>query len=136
MFKRQVANQKGNAMIEFALVAMLLLGILGGAIDFGLAFFVSHVVQNATREGARLAVSQTTLNPGEVVARVQERLPSFPIFDPFRTDIATTQEGCDVTVRVNGTSPYFFLRVIGISLPMAINRTVTMRYEHSNALCP
>lgn len=136
MLKRQVANQKGNAMIEFALILTMLIGILGGAVDFGLAFFVSHVVQNAAREGARLAVSQTTLTPGAVETRVQERLPSFPIFDTFRDNITTTQQGCDISVSVNGTSPYFFLRVLGIFQPMAINRTVTMRYEHRNALCP
>src|SRR5687767_13667181 len=114
MFKRQLANRKGNAIIEFALVLPLLLGILGGAVDFCLAFFVSHVVQNAAREGARYAVTRVELSPDDpvVIARVQERLPNVELFSPFRTAIKVTPNtigpDCDVRVEVAGWSPYFF----------------------------
>src|SRR5262245_17045121 len=46
-------NKRGQALIEFAFILPFLLVIVGGIVDFGLAFFVGQVIENAAREGAR-----------------------------------------------------------------------------------
>ena len=45
-------NQKGAALIEFAIVLPLLLLLVFGAIEFGLLFYNKQVITNASREGA------------------------------------------------------------------------------------
>src|SRR2546422_8062605 len=57
-------NSRGQSITEFALVLPLLLVLVGGIVDFGLIFFIGQVIQNAAREGARIAA--TTPTPGPV----------------------------------------------------------------------
>ena len=47
-------DEQGAALVEFALVAPLLLVIVAGIVDFGFLFQRYEVVTNAAREGARL----------------------------------------------------------------------------------
>lgn len=56
MFKRFLKSEKGQAMVEFALVLPLLLILLCGIIDFGWLYYNQITLNNAAREGARYAV--------------------------------------------------------------------------------
>lgn len=51
-------RERGAASVELAIVLALFLTIVFGIVDFGLALRSAVVVNNATREGARLAVVQ------------------------------------------------------------------------------
>jgi Flp pilus assembly protein TadG len=55
-FGRLRGDQKGQALVEFALVAPVLLLLLLGIIDLARAWNVYQVLTDAGREGARLAV--------------------------------------------------------------------------------
>ncbi|MDD5265890.1 MAG: TadE/TadG family type IV pilus assembly protein [Methylococcales bacterium] len=48
-------TQKGAAMVEFAMIALLFFALLFGIIEFGRAFFVYNTLVEATRRGARVA---------------------------------------------------------------------------------
>lgn len=48
----QFHHHKGQSLVEFALVATLLLTLLLGVADFGLAFYSRIVIKNAVSEGA------------------------------------------------------------------------------------
>ncbi len=48
-------TQRGAAMVEFALIALLFFIILFGIIEFGRAFFTYNTLVEATRRGARVA---------------------------------------------------------------------------------
>lgn len=48
-------GQKGAAVVEFAILLLLLLVLLFGLIDFGFIWLQSHYIANAAREGARVA---------------------------------------------------------------------------------
>jgi uncharacterized protein (UPF0333 family) len=48
-------GESGQVLIEFALVVPVLLLMVVGIIDFGLAFNTWNTAQNAAREGARIA---------------------------------------------------------------------------------
>lgn len=49
------SSEKGAAVVEFALLALLLLVFVFGIIEFGFLWVQSHYVANSAREGARVA---------------------------------------------------------------------------------
>jgi Flp pilus assembly protein TadG len=55
-------NNKGAAIVEFALVVPLLLLLLWGIVDIGRAFYTLNNLASAVREGARTAAVMAT-NP-------------------------------------------------------------------------
>lgn len=56
-------RQRGAAAVEFALIVPLLLSLVLGVIDFGIAFGQNISIQGAAREAARQGVTQ-----GDVIA--------------------------------------------------------------------
>jgi Flp pilus assembly protein TadG len=65
-------NEKGGALIEFALVLPLLLLVVFGITEFGRAVMVTNSLNTASREGARLAVVSSVSDSTSVISRVQE----------------------------------------------------------------
>lgn len=64
---------RAAAVVEFAVVLPLLLTILFGIIEYGWVFMVRQTLQMAAREGCRLAVLQTSVDPyANVIARVDQ----------------------------------------------------------------
>jgi Flp pilus assembly protein TadG len=53
---RLAAGERGVVMLEFVLIAPILLLLLCAIFDFGDAFFIKQIVTNAAREGARYGV--------------------------------------------------------------------------------
>jgi Flp pilus assembly protein TadG len=47
--------ERGSALLEFGLIAIVLFTFIFGIIDFGRALFAYHFVANAAREGTRYA---------------------------------------------------------------------------------
>lgn len=82
--RRRLAGERGQGLVEFALVVPLFLLILVTMIDFGMAFYTNLTVQYASREGARvgsaLAAGSSTLPCAQVdnyvMAAVQRVLES------------------------------------------------------------
>ncbi len=71
MGRRRAARRRGAAVVEFAVVLPLLLTVLFGIIEYGWVFMVRQTLQTAAREGARLAVLQTSVSPyANVLTRV------------------------------------------------------------------
>jgi len=65
-------NQRGTALIEFTLILPLLLLLTVAAVDFGRAFFVRSVVEQAAREGVRMRAVSTAADTDLVRQRVTE----------------------------------------------------------------
>jgi Flp pilus assembly protein TadG len=62
-------DERGAAALEFALVVVPLLLILGGIVNFGVAFSQKLALDNAVRQAARAAVVDTGADPAaEAVA--------------------------------------------------------------------
>lgn len=53
-------GQDGSVTVELAIVIPVLLGVLLGALSFGMIFMVNHTLSSAASEGARAAVGTTT----------------------------------------------------------------------------
>jgi len=69
----RIGDQRGAALVEFALCLPLLLVVIAGIVDFGFAFQRYEVLTNAAREGARLAsLPQYQSNPAMIKDRVRQ----------------------------------------------------------------
>lgn len=62
--RRFFRDDHGQAVVEFALVSVLLFTLLFGGLDFGRALNAWAIVTQASREGARIAAAQCTLTAG------------------------------------------------------------------------
>jgi len=58
--RRRRSTQRGQGLVEFALVAPLLLVLVFGVYDFGRGMSANVTVTNSSREGARYLVTHTT----------------------------------------------------------------------------
>ncbi|MDH3606693.1 MAG: pilus assembly protein [Acidimicrobiia bacterium] len=81
-------SDRGAAMVEFAIIAPLLLLVVFGIIEFGRAYNAQNSLTHAAREGAReYAISQDAV-AGEAIAKAAATsLDS--------TQITATLTGCD-----------------------------------------
>jgi hypothetical protein len=118
-----------------------LITLVGAAVDWGLAFLVSHVAQNAVRDGARVAVTQISVSSAAIKTEVNSRIPDTPLFTDFRNTsnilVFCAMSGSTpfITVQTSGNFNFFFLRMVGFSAPITISRAATMRYERG-LICP
>jgi Flp pilus assembly protein TadG len=62
-------NEKGGAIVEFAIILPLLLLMIFGAIEFSLLMYNKQVITNASREGARAGIvaQATRVSGGDIV---------------------------------------------------------------------
>jgi Flp pilus assembly protein TadG len=97
-------NSDGVAMIEFALVLPILLIVITGIFDFGLAFREYLVVTDAAREGARMAVlpgySDTDVTTRARAYLAAGGVPTARIQSvDVATSTATTEGGSTLTLK-------------------------------------
>jgi len=63
-------DQRGETIIEFAMVLPILLLVLFGITEFGRAIMVSNILSTASREGARLFIRYPSPGPSETISRI------------------------------------------------------------------
>ena len=56
MIRKIWNRQEGQSLVEFAIVAPVLVLLLLGIVEFGLILYNQHVITNASREGARYGI--------------------------------------------------------------------------------
>ncbi|MDP4118849.1 MAG: TadE/TadG family type IV pilus assembly protein [Bacillota bacterium] len=57
---KSIKNEKGQAVVEFAIVLPILILIIGGMIDFSWIYSNQNIIDNCAREGARYAIVHAT----------------------------------------------------------------------------
>ena len=124
---------RGQAMMEFAVVATLLAMLLAGVLEFGRVWSAALVLNAAVRDGARLA-SVTDKNNNRVStvkSRVESTAASY--FDKPKLNIqvqtATVSGQPIVTVTATGTLDMLFANWPGLGKKIDISRAVSMRDE-------
>lgn len=78
--KRKFEHEEGTAVLEFALVSMVLIILLFGMWDFGRLFDAWLVTTNAAREGARYGAiygADENLSAAQVVSQVQQKVVDY-----------------------------------------------------------
>jgi len=120
--KKLIKNSKGASVVEFALILPLLVMMVFGIFQFGIAYNNWIALTHAAREGTRLAaVGQYE------ESRVRESAPSVQI----ESINVTGQEGNigdPVTVTVTGVVLNLEIPLAG-SWPIQLSSTATMRLE-------
>jgi len=124
-------NRQGAAVVEFAVVAPVFFLLVFGMIEFGRAIMVQQVLTNASREGARVAVlDSTTPTHDLVVSKVTTYLQNSGIsgatvtLNPTEPTATTVKNGDPITVTV--TIP--FTSVSWTGSPWFLqNKTLTAR---------
>src|SRR6266511_6417393 len=84
-FPRQPGSRstaKGQALVEFTLVFILLLVVAWIPADFGLAFYTGQLALNASREGARIASATIPFDTTDTTTQTCRRLSSALLLDP------------------------------------------------------
>jgi Flp pilus assembly protein TadG len=128
---RRLKQNKGQSLVETALVLPIILLILMGIIDFGMMFNNYLVVSNASREGARnAAVGATDTEIAAIVDNVASTLDTSRIIVEILPSETERKKGDEVKVTVK--YEYQLLTpMISALLPNPINLTGTtvMRTE-------
>ena len=144
-----MTNNRGVAIVEFAIVLPLLMILLFGIIEFGFIIYNKAMITNASREGARIGIvyridlDNNYLPPDDpavrplVETRINDYLGNSLIgFDPaaektVSIEVIGTSPGGELKVTVN--YPYKFLVLPGFVSTMAprisLSALTSMRLE-------
>ena len=140
--RRHASRSRGQAMVEFALVIPVFLLILAGLLDFGFMLYSRMGVINASREGARAAVTAADPTTIPSVATGAARNSATGIGSSIAVSTScvhivsascdwstktSSQPGDAVAVTVTYTYHTFFPLFFGATIPMS--STVQMVLE-------
>ncbi len=128
-------HEHGTAAVEFALLLPLLVLLLFGIVEFGLALYRHQVLATASREGARAGIRQTV--PSPTVAEI-ERVARNVLTQAGVAGAAVVAvtgaggaSGTDLTVTVETPYRFFVLpnTVPGLSGPVILRSRTVMKHE-------
>jgi Flp pilus assembly protein TadG len=86
--ERRARGERGQALVEFAFVAVIFFILVFGIIDFGLGLHSWITVTNAAREGARLGAVHAT--EAEIIAQARDSAKNLD-----QTDLDVTVTNAD-----------------------------------------
>ena len=128
--KRLINENRGQALVELALIMPILIMLLFGIIEFGRVFNAYLIVNNASREGARTAsVGADNLT---IINKVKQTVPNL---DQSKLSVeilplSNRKRGEPVTVTVKySIKLYAPLVDIALTNPMPVTNQTTMRVE-------
>lgn len=138
--RRLLRRERGQSLVEFAIVLPILLALLVAIFEFGRAWNIQQVITNVAREGARLAVLQD-VQPDSVDNLIVDLLTTARL-DPAESTVSVANAGVDggigdqVTVQIQYPYNFIFLgpvvRLIsGGAWPgsVTLSSTSIMRHE-------
>lgn len=115
-------GERGAVMAEFALVLPLLVILVVGIAEFGIAFNRAQAVEAAAREGGRLA-SLSSTSSGQVTTRVNAALAGIPLTSGPAVTVSPSscagREGQSITVTVTATD--------AVNIPLLPTMTANLR---------
>lgn len=128
-------RERAQSLVEFAFIFPILLLFLAGITEIGFMYYTSYTIENASREGARIAVTLEDLdsNDARVLLRVEDLIPATGFFSGFHggitnNGISDCSVNDEVTVVVSGNYNFIALRLLGLtSIPLSF--PTSMRYE-------
>ena len=129
MGRKIIRQEKGQALLEMALILPVLLLILGGIIEFGRIFHADLVITGASREGARAAVV------GEPYEAVRDKvLAAAPSLDEGQLNVSLSPENYSRGDMLTVTVSYHVDLVVPLISallpdPFPVQAATTMRVE-------
>ena len=131
-------RQSGTSVVEMTIVLPLLLLLVFGIGDFGIAYTQWNSLTNAVREGARVGVVfQTSCDPATVTTTIENTVSNFAASSGLDgasivTTVANPCAGTGSQLTVRSTIPYNYIAVAALAgLSPSINLTAqtVMRNE-------
>lgn len=130
-------KEKGQGLVEFAIILMVLMLVVFGVLDLGRVFHAMITITNASREGARYLSLHPTDNADSFVgtknAAINETQGSILSLDPDQVQVTLCIDsdaisGCDsgYPVRVEVSYPFEFLLGWFQSSPLALSQATEM----------
>jgi Flp pilus assembly protein TadG len=129
-------QQWGSATVEMAIILPLLLLLVFGIAEFGIALYRQEVLTNASREGARAGIVLST--PAVTTAQIQNAVTNYLTSAGWNAALATVTAtgaggafGTPVTVTVTYDTPFSVLSglVPGIPATKTLTAQTVMRHE-------
>ncbi len=126
-----MAGQKGQSIVETALILPIIILILTGIIDFGLMFNNYLVITNASREAARnAAVGATDAEIAVMVANMTTSLNSSKLSTTIYPGQALRKKGDEVVVTIEYDNALLTPIISSIiPNPLHLQAKTTMRME-------
>ena len=134
LIPRKFKDQKGAALVEFAIATPLLLLLLCGFIEFGVLLYNKQVITNASREGARAAINPVPiLSSNEVVTVVtkycDKKLISFSTSNPISVTPPNSNRvfGNEVTITVTWNYTFLVPSIINLGPSITLSSQTKMK---------
>jgi len=129
-------HERGTALVEFTLILPLLLVLTIAVVDFGRAFYVKNVLEQAAREGVRLRAVTSTADSALVRDRVLEVMAPANVTVTgllIEGPLANRQVHVEVTAEFNWIFPGVF-NLLGANFtnPASLTGEAWMRNEGSS----
>jgi Flp pilus assembly protein TadG len=106
---RRASSERGSAVVDFALVSMLVLAVFLGVFQLGFALYARNTLISCASEGARYG-ARSGSDPSDGVARARELIAA-SLSPRFAQDVTAGIEVVDgvrvVTLRVRAPLPVF-----------------------------
>lgn len=114
-------TERGQALIELALVLLLLCMIVFGITEFGRYFFYANTANNAARDGVRWAVTHAA--GSNWCTEVRQR-----VVDNYGTLFSPALTTANITVCINGACPTCLATqpANGARVQVRVNQTFTI----------
>jgi Flp pilus assembly protein TadG len=127
--RRQLRDERGQAMVEFAVVLPIFVVLVFGIIQFGIVFNNYVTLTDATRAGARAgAVARNDADPtGTATSAVQTSATDLNQSNLNVSVNSTWQSGSDITV--HATYPYSINLLGWVISSGTLTSTTTERVE-------
>jgi len=129
-------QQCGSATVEMAIILPLLLLLVFGTAEFGIALYRQEVLTNASREGARAGIVLST--PAVTTAQIQSAVTNYLTSAGWNAALATVTAtgaggafGANVTVTVTYDTSFSVLNALvpGIPAVKTLTGQTVMRHE-------
>ena len=126
---RIIKSEKGASAVEFAIILPILIILVFGIVEFGIAYNNYIALTHAAREGARLAAvnMDEILGIEEFENRIKESAPSVSI-ESITLSGQDGDIGDSVAVTVTGEVLNIEIPLVG-SWPVQLTSTATLRLE-------
>ena len=126
--KSVTRQEKGQSLVEFALLLPVFLLILVGIAEFGRAWMIKNMLTGAAREGARFAAVQPSYNFTDIRDYVDSVLSGTDITPTVNVTLISGPPVNSVKVDVTSTYSAVIPGFIP-GLPSSLTGTATMRRE-------
>ena len=131
---RRPTHERGQSLVEIALVMPIFIVLIMGIVDFGLALRSYVTVTNSVREGARYAiVCPSTTSDSPIADRVQSSSNGLVAAANVTVTWQTSSQRCKSgdSVKVEGFTDYSYITPLASFLPgpLRLKSSTTMRAE-------